>query len=48
MMEEKWQSRSESKQVVHEEPCRSASRSLNGLYILLVANEGSAAVEHCE
>ena len=28
MMEEKWQSMSESKRVVpHEEPCRSASRS---------------------
>ena len=47
--EERWQSRSEGKRAIcHEEPCRSASRSLNGLYILLVANEGSAAVEHCE
>ena len=46
-MEEKWQSRRGGKQVVpHEEPCRSESRSWNGLYILLVANEGSAAVEH--
>ena len=48
-MEEKWQSRSEGKRAVpHEEPYRSASRSRNGLSILLVANEGSAAVEHCE
>ena len=49
VMEEKWQSRSEGKRVVpHEEPCSSVSRPWNGLYILLVANEGSAAVEHCE
>ena len=49
VMEEKWQSRSEDKRVgPHEEPRRSASRSWNGLYVLLVANEGSAAVEHCK
>ena len=44
-MEEKWQSRSEGKRVVpHEEPCRSASRSWNGRYVLLVANEGTLRV----
>ena len=43
-MEEKRQSKTEGKQVVlHEEPFRSASRSWNGLYILLIANEGTSA-----